>query len=253
MKSKKYLIVGNWKNHPDTLAEARKNFKIIKAKKVNTGRVLPVVCPPTIYLSDLKNSYRGRGIRFGAQNFYLQDEKPHTGETSLTQLKDLGVEFVIVGHAERRALGETNELIAEKLQNALDAKLKPILCIGENERDSGGEYLKFLEEQLAMSLRQIAKDDLKKIVIAYEPVWAIGSNRSVSPDEIHTMNIFIKKTLASLYARKEAFKVPILYGGSVNADNCQEILEGGDIEGLLIGRASANPYSFTDILKKLSA
>jgi triosephosphate isomerase (TIM) len=248
---KKYLIIGNWKNSPDTLAEAKKNLKIIKSKKFNIKKVEPVVCPSMVHLADLAKNYRGKVLSFCAQNFYVDDKKFHTGETSPAQLLDLGVKYVIIGHAERRQLGETNELIASKIRSAIDRGFTPVLCIGEEIRDSGGKYLKYLEEQLYKSLVNISKKDICKIVIAYEPLWAIGNNRSVEPEEIHVVNILIKKLLTSIYSRKEAFATKILYGGSVDVDNCSRILEGGDVDGLLIGRAGANPYSFVDILKKV--
>lgn len=248
---KKYLVVGNWKNNPDTQTEANKNFKVIKSKKVNTKKIKPVICPSMLHLVELSKNYKGKVWSLGAQNFHIDDEKSHTGETSLAQIKDAGVEYVIVGHAERRMLGESNELIAAKIQNAIDNKIIPILCIGEEERDAGGKYLNFLNEQLYKSLAKISSKDFKKVIIAYEPLWAIGSNKSVDPEEVHVINILIKKTLTSIYSRKEAFAAQILYGGSVDVENCSEILLGGDVDGLLIGRASANPHSFIDILKKV--
>lgn len=249
---KKYLVIGNWKNNPDTLKEARSNFRIIKAKKIDSKRIETVICPPLVHLSDLANSYKGKIFKLGAQNFYIDGSGPHTGEVTLNQLEDLKVKYLIIGHAERRELGESNELISAKIKNALERKFVPILCIGETERDSKGNYLSYLEEQIVKSLEQISKEEIKKIVIAYEPVWAIGSNKAVTPEEIHVMNIFIKKILSSIYNRKLAFGVKILYGGSVDPDNCHEILEKGDADGLLIGRASSNPYTFVDILKKVS-
>lgn len=131
---KKYLIVGNWKNSPESQAEANKNFKIIKTKKVNTKKIKPVICPSLIHLAVLSKSYKGKVWEFGAQNFYINDGKFHTGETTLAQIKDTGADYVIIGHAERRQLGESNELVALKIQNAIDNKFTPILCIGEDER-----------------------------------------------------------------------------------------------------------------------
>lgn len=249
---RKYLIVGNWKSAPETIIEARKNFRIIKSKKIDARKIIPVICPPLLFLVDLSKKYTGKVYKFATQNFYLNDGVPHTGETTLDQLVDLKVEYAIIGHAERREIGETNSLVAEKVKHSLDKNITPILCIGEKERDLKGEYLKFLEEQLIESLAKVQKSSLNKIVIAYEPVWAIGGNKSVGHEDIYTINIFIKKTLSSIYGRKEAFEVPILYGGSVDAENCNQILKSGKIDGLLIGRASSNPYSFSDVLKEVA-
>jgi triosephosphate isomerase len=248
----KYLIVANWKNYPDSLKEAKKNFNIIKSKKISTKKIVTVICPSVVHLGELARSYRGKNISFGAQNFIYDQKKPHTGEISIPQLNDLGVQYVIVGHAERRAMGEDNELIANKIRGAVDNGIMPILCVGEIKRDSSGEYLKYVERELIESLAKIDKKNLDKIVIAYEPIWAIGKGKkAISPHEIHQMVIFIKKVLVSRFDKKIAMSVPVIYGGSVDPDNCEEILGDGEVRGLLIGRASVNPYSFVDILKSV--
>ncbi len=249
---KKYLIVANWKNYPDSLKEAKKNFEIIKSQKIPKSKPEIILCPSILHLSDLVKNYRGKNIQFGAQNFFPFQDESCTGEISMMQIKDLGIKHVIVGHAERRTFGETNEMVAKKLKNSISFGLRPILCIGEHERDKSGSYLRFLEEQLIESINLLDEKELKKIVIAYEPLWAIGTNTPVRPSDIHVINILIKKVLSSIYGRKDAFKVKILYGGSVDPENCQEIIKGGDIDGLLIGRASINPYSFNQIIKKIN-
>ncbi len=248
---KKYIIIANWKNNPNTLKEALNNFKIIKTKRFDLKKMEVVICPSFLHLSELNSSYRGKSFKFGVQNFYINDNDSHTGEVTINQLQDLNIQYAIIGHAERRKLGESDTLVSEKLKEALENRIRPILCIGEDERDEKGEYLKFLEKQLISSLNNISEKEIKKIVIAYEPLWAIGTNKYVSPADIHIVNILIKKLLTTKYGRKDAFAVPILYGGSVDAENCNELISGGDIDGLLVGRASANPHSFSDILGKV--
>lgn len=198
----------------------------------------------------MKKSYRGSVFSFGAQDLTFASKKPLTGENTAEQLNDLGINFAIIGHSDRRQLGETNEMVAYKVKEAVDSGIMPILCIGEIERDDRGEYLRFVEQELVESLGKINKNQLDKIVIAYEPVFAIGQgHKAITTHEIHQMVIFIKKVLARAFDKKTAMDVPILYGGSVDNENATEILKHAEVRGLLIGRASANPHTFRDILK----
>jgi triosephosphate isomerase len=247
----KYLIVANWKDSPETLTEAKKNFKIIKSKKISS-KIIPVICPSVMHLNEIISGYSGKVVNFGVQNFSADTKNPHTGEISIDQIKNLNVRYAIVGHAERRALGEDNFAVAEKVSAAINNDIMPILCVGEVERDKRGEYLRTVEQQIVESLSKIKKADLDKIVIAYEPVWTIGKgNKSINTHEIHQMVIFVKKILVSKFDKKIAMNVPIIYGGSVDADNSWDILENAEVQGLLIGRASTNPYSFVDILNSV--
>ncbi len=248
----KKLIIANWKMAPQSLNEAKKTFATLKRTKFSTKSAKVVICPPSIYFADLVKNYRGSTFAFGAQNVYVNDNEATTGEISVGMVRDLGAEFVIVGHAERRAMGETNEIVAQKLVHVLDAGLTPILCVGEIMRDMQGSYLRFVEQQLVESLSLIDKKQIQKVVIAYEPLWAMGAGHSaVENREIHQMSIFIKKILVSQFGRKIGMAVSIIYGGSVDADNCAAILKEGEVDGLLIGRASLNPHTFSDVLKKI--
>lgn len=250
-KNKK-LIIANWKMAPDSLFEAKKIFSTLKKKKINSRNFTVVLCPPVVYFSELFKNYRGKIFKFGIQNLSHEDDFAHTGEISAKMAKDFNVQYVIIGHAERRALGEDSSLISKKIKNTLKHKMTPVLCVGEIIRDQNGEYLKFLEQQIIDSLSGVKKNQIEKVVIVYEPVWAIGKgHKAVNNYEIYQMTIFIKKILVSLYGRKSALNVSILYGGSVDAENCLGILEEGRVDGLLIGRASLNPFTFSDILKKI--
>ena len=249
----KKLIVANWKMAPQSLDEAKKVFSVLKRAKFSTKSLRVVVCPPSVYFADIVKNYKGQTFLFGAQTVYVNNNEASTGEISTDMVRDLGASFVIVGHAERRAMGETNEIVANKLAHVVEAGLTPILCVGEKERDTHGLYLRSVEQQLIESISVLDKNDLHKIVVAYEPIWAMGAGHTaVENREIHQMSIFIKKILVSQCGRKIGMEIPIIYGGSVDADNCAGILKEGEVGGLLIGRASLNPYTFVDVLKKLS-
>lgn len=254
-KNKK-LIVANWKMNPVGLRDARKIFATLKRKSLRLRHAVPVICPPTLFLAELAGDYRGGKFLFGAQDVSVVTNDSTlasgelTGEISAKMLSDVGARFVIIGHSERRALLDTDHVVASKISAVLAGGLTPILCIGEKSRDESGEYLRFIESQLRSSLGKITKKEIEHIVIAYEPVWAIGYGHSaMSSREIHQMTIFIRKVLARMFDKKTAMAVSILYGGSVDADNCDEVLRVGEVDGLLVGRASLNPYVFADILR----
>lgn len=253
-KIAKKLIVANWKMNPENLHDAKKIFSDLKKKNLKLNKSVAVICPPNIFLGILANEYRGDKFVFGAQDVSLATESESTGEVSAEILKNLGVKYAIVGHSERRAIGETSEIVSQKIRIALQSGITPILCVGETERDINGKYLRFIQEQLHNSLSGIDEKQITKIIIAYEPVWAIGhGHNAISGNDLHQMNIFIKKILTEIYDRKIAMKVPVLYGGSVDSENVLDILKNGEVSGLLIGRASLNPHVFGDVLKVIEA
>jgi triosephosphate isomerase len=247
---KKILVVGNWKMNPETAEKAKEIFKGTKnvAKDLKNTKV--VVCPPFVYLSDLEKLADSKLI-LGAQDVFWEKSGSFTGEIGSAMLS--GESYVIIGHSERRELGETDAMVAKKIISAIKAGLKPILCIGEKVRDEHGEYLHFLRSQIINSLGKLSKKDLKKIVIAYEPVWAIGKNdeEAMRPGDIHETTIFIKKVLAEIYSSKEIIPVPILYGGSVGPENAKDIIEKGEVAGLLVGHVSLNFKKFGELLKNV--
>jgi len=174
-----------------------------------------------------------------------------TGEISGGMLKKEGEGYVIVGHSERREMGEIDEMIAKKVSSAIKAGLKPILCIGEKTRDDHGEYLHFLRNQIINSLGKLSKKQLAKLVIAYEPVWAIGQEEAMKTEDIHITTIFIKKVLTEVFKDKAVLNIPILYGGSVSHLNASEIIKAGEVQGLLVGRESLNARKFGELLKEV--
>lgn len=192
---------------------------------------------------------RGRRIALGAQTLSPYAESAHTGEVSARTLKNFGVSHVIIGHSERRAQGESDEAIAAQLTRAREVGLTAVLCVGEKERDSGGAYFTTIAEQLS-----VVKNQKTKCIIAYEPVWAIGRSAedAMKPLELQEMAIFIRKTLANLLGRAPALKIPILYGGSVDASSARNLLAEGGVAGLLVGRASADAHSLIDLLVALT-
>lgn len=247
----KKLIVANWKMNPASLKEAKRIFDILKKKNISVRKTIPVICPPFLYEGDLAMGYRGGKFRFGLQDVHFQNDGQSTGEISTEMAKNSRADFVIVGHSERRENGETDKVVSMKLRQSIDSGLVAILCVGEKERDNDGNYLRFVEEQLKESLLSVSKNKVSKLVVAYEPIWAIGKNKkAIGLHELHQMIIFIRKILVEIYGKKLAMDIPILYGGSVDADNAREILDETQINGLLVGRASLNPHVFGDILKE---
>ncbi len=246
---KRNLVVANWKMNPETLDQAKKVFGGIRkvAEKLKNTDV--VICAPSIFILPLSKIKRSKNVYLGAQNAHSEIKGAFTGEVSGEMLKDAGVRYVIVGHSERRAMGETNALVGKKLQAMFDAGLTPILCLGEKERDREGEHLEFLKTQIKECLSNLHKKDLVGITLAYEPVWAIGKSYKDAPTatDVHEMTLFIKKIIAELFGPDIAGSVKILYGGSVEAENAFEIMNIGNVEGFLVGHASLTE-EFSQIL-----
>ena len=237
--------------YPKSIKEAKETFTAIRKVAATLRDVQTVICPPALYLGDMKKLITGHRAVLGAQNSATEQEGAYTGEVSPSQLSSMGVSYVILGHSERRAIGETDELINKKINAAFKAGLTVVLCVGEHTRDLDGGYLKFIGAQLVADLAGVAKKDLVKLIVAYEPIWAIGKNalRAAFPDDALEVSIFIKRTLADLYG-KNGESVSILYGGSVDAKNSADFLAKSNIDGLLVGRASLDAKVFGSILKQ---
>ena len=236
--------------YPQAVKDARTKFALIRKTAGALRNVQTVVCPPLIYSGDLSKLVSGHRCVLGAQNTWIENEGAFTGEVSPAMIVSMGIQYVIVGHSERRAMGETDELVNKKILAAVKVGLKVVLCVGESERDLDGEYLKLIAAQLRAGLKNIQKKDLSNVVIAYEPIWAIGKNalRAATPEDALEVSISIKKTLADLYG-STASEVLVLYGGSVDAKNSREFLSRSQVSGLLVGRASLDIGVFTSILK----
>jgi triosephosphate isomerase len=187
-------------------------------------------------------------VLLGAQTVSGNEKGAFTGEVSTGMLKGFGVTHVIVGHSERRAQGQTDMQVHAQIMQVLRARMTAVLCVGELVRDAQGDYFSAVETQLRAALAEVPASSLKNIVVAYEPVWAIGTGKQAHPEDIQEMKLFIQKCIAELFDRKAVPKVRILYGGSVSKDTAQELLEEGNADGFLIGGASLRAGEFTTIV-----
>jgi len=244
-----FLIVGNWKMNPSTIAEAREIFDAVKKPAASLRRAKVVIAPPAIFLEDL--AAKKSPIFFAAQDVSSEISGAHTGEISAKMAKSVGARFGIVGHSEKRAKGDSDEIVAEKFLRLTEVGIVPILCIGEKKRDASGDYFSEIEHSLSVVLKKFLKNHIPKFTVAYEPVWAVGGayNNALSREEMCSMAIFIKKTCSQYMSKEKAMRLSVLYGGSVSADNAQDMLLNGGIDGLLVGRQSLDPKSFTEIIK----
>ena len=234
----KPLIVANWKMNPASFSEAKKLFNALKRR---TQAEL-VICPPFVFLS------LGKDFKLGAQDCFWQKTGPFTGEVSASQLKSVGVKYVIVGHSERERLGETSQTINRKLLAVLKEGLRPIFCLGETlEQKKKGETFTALRKEIKEGLAKVTRNNVSKIVFAYEPLWAIGSNTPCQPEEAETVSLFIRKIVAEIAGKRAIKNLKVLYGGSVNSQNAGKYLESEWLDGLLIGGASLKPKEFLKI------
>lgn len=249
----KVFVVANWKMNPMTFAEAKQFFRAVNKNMKPSKSVEVVICPPFVYLNSQFAVHSSQFLRLGAQDCFWEQKGAFTGEISPPMLKNLGCEYVIVGHSERRRhLGETDEMVHRKLNAVLAAKMRPILCIGETaeERERGFTH-RVLQKQLMAGLRGIKKSVLEKIILAYEPVWAIGTGNACSFEEAEKALHFIRRLLKTMGGVHIAKFLPILYGGSVNSLNAAGYVKQATFQGLLIGGASLDPVEFIKIVDRL--
>ncbi len=248
---RKKIIAANWKMN-NTVAETVSFMESFRLEIEDVTGVEIVIAPPFTALAKLSELLGGsQKIRLGAQNFYYEKSGAYTGEISATMLRELFVKYVIIGHSERRAIfGETDEFINKKVIAAHAAELKPILCVGETlaEREAGKEK-EVLETQLRGGLAGVTPDQLLDTVIAYEPVWAIGTGKTATSAQAQDAHAHTRAVLAELSDQATADKVRIQYGGSVKPSNARELLHQPDIDGALVGGASLEARSFAEIIK----
>jgi triosephosphate isomerase len=244
------LLAGNWKMYK-TVAEA-----VALAQEIRAGLALPLkdrdvlVAPPFTALSAVSDALRGSGVLLGAQNMHWEREGAFTGEISPVMLKDVGCAHVILGHSERRHIfGESDEMVARKTRAAVDNGLTPILCVGETlpERESS-RTLEVVERQLERALRALTPDEVSRAVVAYEPVWAIGTGRTATPDQAQEVHAFIRKRVGVTHGEPPAAALRILYGGSVKPDNVDGLMSEPDVDGALVGGACLKAESFLRIV-----
>lgn len=248
----KKLIIGNWKMNPTKGADAKKMFLAINKTAASLKNVETVICPPLVYLESLGALITHRSCVIGAQDAFWEHAGAFTGQVSPDMVFATKARYVIVGHSERRATGDTDDMISKKIKSILTFPLIPVLCIGEIVRDDDSHYIKILKKQIKDSLEGLSHEELSRVVIAYEPVWAIGSHATgvCSPAECREIVQVIRQVMADLLGSTEAArKTIVLYGGSVDTENAASYLEDGLVGGLLVGRASLDPKSFNQILK----
>ncbi|MCK4781963.1 triose-phosphate isomerase [Candidatus Parcubacteria bacterium] len=247
----KPLIIANWKMNPQSLVEAKRLFGSVKKGLRNIKRTEVVICPPSVYLSDIKN--QAAGIKLGSQNCFWEEKGAFTGEISAVMLKKIGCQYVIIGHSERREIfKETDEMINQKLKAVIKTGLKPILCIGETGEEKEQEKIvSVFKKQIKIALSGVAKSKISKsgFCIAYEPIWAIGSGEACGIDEAMSAKLLIQKILISFLGKSLTKKIPILYGGSVTSKNARDFIDEAGMNGLLIGGASLNSQEFIKIVK----
>jgi len=234
--------------NPKTFAEAKSLFDATKLLAAKTKKTEIIVLPPAMFLRELAKNYRGTRIEFGAQNVFWKDEGSYTGENSPAQVRDAGATQILIGHAERRALGDTDEMVNKKVLASIENKLNPIVAVGERERDAHGEYIYAVREQIITALTDVPAARFKNITIAYEPIWAIGAEKAPDANEVHQMMLLVLKTVKDTYGEKAMKAVRVVYGGSVNAENATEIFAVPDLDGVLIGRAGLDPEKLKEIL-----
>lgn len=247
---KKPLVVGNWKRYIETPQDAKKFATALRRKSRSFSGADVMLAPAFPLIPAVHAALSGSSVGLAAQALSAAEGPQHTGDISAAMLKAAGVSAVIVGHSERRAAGESDAMVNAQVLAAHAAGLRAIVCIGERERDPSGGHFALIEGQLREALRNFPKSAASKLVVAYEPVWAIGKSaaEAMKPAELREMAIFIRKTLADLLERSAALRVPVLYGGSVEPENAASLLVEGDVAGFLVGHASASLDSFLAIL-----
>ena len=245
------VIAGNWKMNMlpneaiDFIQELTPLVKDIKNEVI--------LCVPYTDLFYALLTAQNTNIKIGAQNMHWKEKGAYTGEISGQMLKSIGVEYVIIGHSERRQyFAETDETVNLKVKSALENNLKPIICVGETlEQREHGETEKIIESQIKLALKDLTKEQIRAIIIAYEPVWAIGTGKTATPEEANNVIKYIRKQIKELYNEEIAENIIIQYGGSVKASNAEELFNMSDIDGALVGGASLNFKEFSEIVNKV--
>ncbi len=248
--ARRIIIAGNWKMHK-TPAETLRLLNGLKVRAVNITKVEMVVCPTFVSLTIAAEALKDSRIVLGAQNMFWETEGAYTGEISAPMLKDAGCTYVILGHSERRQyFGETDETVNKRMHRALAEGLKPIMCIGETlqEREDNRMF-EVLERQVTGGLAGISAGQMADVVLAYEPVWAIGTGKTATPEQADEAHAYIRGLIAKAYGDTVASAIRIQYGGSVKPGNAAELLSKDNIDGALVGGASLDAESFIAIIK----
>ncbi|MEK7567159.1 MAG: triose-phosphate isomerase [Patescibacteria group bacterium] len=241
----KKLIIANWKMNPQTTEQVAGLYKKIVSGTKRRRKSKIVIAPPFVFITALKKI---GGTELGAQDVFWENEGAYTGEVSAKMIKSAGANYVIVGHSERREiLGETDEMINKKIRAALKAGLKTVLCVGERDRNDPN-FQNFVKKELEADLSGVSKAHAGNLIIAYEPIWAIGTGHTPSADDIFEMATYIRRSIFDILGKKAAYETPVLYGGSVDRKNAGRFLRAKGINGLLVGGASVAAQEFISIV-----
>ncbi len=251
-----FIFAGNWKMNPPSATDAKNLFNSYKklAQKFGRKGIQMIVAPSTPHVGMFFGVKLPKNMRIAAQDSFYEQSGAFTGSTSPLQVFGLGVDYVILGHSEKRALGDTNFVVSRKIQTALKVKLTPIVCIGEENRDLEGEFWHGLRDQIEESLSGVSSKDIGKVIIAYEPVWAVGEQAlgSMHPNELHGTVLFIRKTISHIYGGKIGKSIKIIYGGSVFPEISRDLYKMGNVDGFLVGRESLDKKEVEKILNEVS-
>ncbi len=245
------LIVSNWKAYVEDIDRAKQLFSLAKrVSKKTRNQIVLAPSAPHLALLSAKNKSK---VKFASQDVSASTGGAKTGEVSAQTLSEL-VSYVIIGHSERRAAGETDGVIAEKMRHALAQGISPILCVGEHERDAGAGYLSFVRGQIGSALSALSQKERMDVVIAYEPVWAIGKTaaEALPSHDLAEMVLYIRKVLGEFLPGKAPSKIRVIYGGSAEPDNARALAGGSGIDGFLVGHASVDPVMFSGLIKAIS-
>jgi len=247
---RKMFVAGNWKMNLDE----NSSRKLVEELRIAVGKITDVtmaVCPPFVYLKTVSDVLNGSKIALGGQNMHTETSGAFTGEVSASMLADTGCEYVIVGHSERRhVFGESDGFISTKVNKALSAGLKPIICVGETlEQRDEGETEKIVSRQVESALEGVDKKDMSSVTIAYEPVWAIGTGRTASPQQAEEVHAMIRSLAGGLFDEEVAAGLVIQYGGSVKPENAADLLGQENVDGALVGGASLKAETFVSIIE----
>ncbi len=249
---RRFLIAGNWKMHNGPAATRSLLTQLNEELPDIPESLDALVCPPVISLEAASDKVRKHfGLFLGAQNLHYKDEGAYTGEVTAGMLKEVGCEYVIVGHSERREyFGETDKTVNLKVKKAVSEGLKPIICVGESlKQRKAGKHVNLVKRQVQAALNEVETSDASEVVIAYEPIWAIGTGETATPEQAQEMHEMIRGELAELYNGDIGDQVRILYGGSMKPHNAEELLSQPDVDGGLIGGASLKADSFAEIIR----
>ncbi len=246
------IVIGNWKLYPRSIRDAVSLVRKVSATAISP-KVKVLIAPPAPFISECMKSARrtamGKRIGFGGQYAFSEPEGAFTGAVSASMLKSMGATFVIVGHSERRThFGETDAVINAQLRAVIKAGLTAVLCVGERQRDHDGVYARVVKEQLTAALKGVSAVATTKLIVAYEPVWAIGTGHPASPADVAEMALYIERVLTDLYNRKVSAHIPILYGGSVDGTFARAVIHMEHVNGFLVGSMSRNPKAFREII-----